>query len=55
MKTSYVLPNWERTFLLTTAQLWRTIFQTQTLNLELDKVSEAWRELHLISIDTLHN
>ncbi|KAK5696390.1 hypothetical protein LTS12_028571, partial [Elasticomyces elasticus] len=22
--------------------LWRTIFQTQTLNLELDKVSEAW-------------
>lgn len=28
-------------------QLWRTVFQTHTLHLELDKVSEAWRELIL--------
>lgn len=27
-----------------TLQLWRTIFETQTLNLDLDKIAEGWRE-----------
>ena len=40
------------TVLLPRLQLWRIIFQTQELTLELDKVSEAWRESTFIFAST---